>query len=223
MAGRARADRPVGQRAVLAPRARGSRRPPSGPRAAGCGSPRTRAAPRRRDRARRAAGVGRARRAGAERYIEALVSSRAHAGRDIGGALVRRAIEETRAAGIALLRVDCWAGAPPLVAWYERQGFHRSGTFDSAAGTARSSRWTCASRSAAVVAVVQPPHARVEAEERLRRVRGHAGDPGDAPLVVAVERVRPGCGVRGVHCPSEHGYRPLDTPRHNRYSVRRDP
>ena len=35
-----------------------------------------------------------------ERYIQALVSSRAHAGQDIGGALVRRAIEETRAAGV---------------------------------------------------------------------------------------------------------------------------
>jgi GNAT superfamily N-acetyltransferase len=65
-----------------------------------------------------------------ERYIQALVSSRAHAGQDIGGALVRRAIEEARAAGIGLLRVDCWAGAPPLVAWYERQGFARSGTFE---------------------------------------------------------------------------------------------
>jgi GNAT superfamily N-acetyltransferase len=65
----------------------------------------------------------------AERYIEALVTSRAHAGRDIGGALVHRAIKETRTAGIPLLRVDCWAGAPGLVAWYERQGFHRSGTF----------------------------------------------------------------------------------------------
>jgi GNAT superfamily N-acetyltransferase len=65
-----------------------------------------------------------------ERYIEALVSSRRHAGGDIGGALVRRAVAETRAAGRSLLRVDCWAGAPPLVAWYERQGFRRSGTFD---------------------------------------------------------------------------------------------
>jgi len=65
-----------------------------------------------------------------ESYIQALVSSRAHAGQDIGGTLVRRAIEETGAAGIRLLRVDCWAGAPPLVAWYERQGFARSGTFE---------------------------------------------------------------------------------------------
>jgi GNAT superfamily N-acetyltransferase len=64
-----------------------------------------------------------------ERYIEALVSSRRHQGSDVGGALVRRAVEETRAAGVGLLRVDCWAGAPALVAWYERQGFERSGTF----------------------------------------------------------------------------------------------
>jgi GNAT superfamily N-acetyltransferase len=64
-----------------------------------------------------------------ERYITALVTSRAHAGKDIGAALVHRAIKETRTAGLALLRVDCWAGAPRLVGWYERQGFHRSGTF----------------------------------------------------------------------------------------------
>jgi ribosomal protein S18 acetylase RimI-like enzyme len=67
---------------------------------------------------------------GAERYIEALVSSRRLAGRDVGGELIRRAVAETRAADAALVRVDCWAGAPALVAWYERQGFHRSGTFD---------------------------------------------------------------------------------------------
>ena len=65
-----------------------------------------------------------------ELYVEALVTSRSHAGQDIGAALIRRAVEETRAAGLTLLRVDCWAGAPPLVAWYERQGFRRSGRFD---------------------------------------------------------------------------------------------
>ena len=42
---------------------------------------------------------------------------------------MHRAIKETRTAGLHLLRVDCWAGAPGLVAWYERQGFKRSGTF----------------------------------------------------------------------------------------------
>jgi GNAT superfamily N-acetyltransferase len=65
-----------------------------------------------------------------EAYVEALVSSRAHAGRGVGAALVSAAADEARAAGAAVLRVDCWAGAPPLVAWYERQGFVRSGRFD---------------------------------------------------------------------------------------------
>jgi GNAT superfamily N-acetyltransferase len=66
----------------------------------------------------------------AERYVEALVTSRRHAGRGVGAALLRRAREEARAGGVALLRVDCWAGAPGLVAWYERQGFTRAGTFE---------------------------------------------------------------------------------------------
>lgn len=65
----------------------------------------------------------------AERYIEALVTSRALAGRDVGGELIRRAVAEASAAGAVLLRVDCWADAPDLVAWYERQGFRRSGRF----------------------------------------------------------------------------------------------
>ncbi|WP_051324047.1 GNAT family N-acetyltransferase [Candidatus Solirubrobacter pratensis] len=65
-----------------------------------------------------------------ERYIEALVTSPRHAGRGVGGALVRRAAAEAREAGAVLLRVDCWADAPELVTWYERQGFRRSGTFE---------------------------------------------------------------------------------------------
>ena len=65
-----------------------------------------------------------------EAYVEALVTSRAHAGRRIGAQLVAAAAEEARAAGAAVLRVDCWAGAPPLVAWYERQGFVRSDRFE---------------------------------------------------------------------------------------------
>ena len=47
-----------------------------------------------------------------ELYLQALVTSRAHAGADIGGALVRRAFEEAGERGIHLVRVDCWAGAP---------------------------------------------------------------------------------------------------------------
>ena len=47
----------------------------------------------------------------------------------IGAELVARAAAEARAAGSEVLRVDCWAGAPTLVAWYERQGFVRSDSF----------------------------------------------------------------------------------------------
>ena len=65
-----------------------------------------------------------------ERYIDALVTSRRHAGRGVGAELIATAVRETREAGVAVLRVDCWAEAPPLVAWYERQGFTKTSTFD---------------------------------------------------------------------------------------------
>ncbi|MFF3615045.1 GNAT family N-acetyltransferase [Streptomyces sp. NPDC002580] len=59
-----------------------------------------------------------------ERYVRLLVSDRRHAGRGIGAELLARAAEETRRAGVALLRVDCWAGGGgELVAYYERNGF----------------------------------------------------------------------------------------------------
>lgn len=58
-----------------------------------------------------------------ELYVVALVSSRRREGADIGGVLVRRALAEARAADLGLVRVDCWAGAPRLVRWYEEQGF----------------------------------------------------------------------------------------------------
>ncbi|GAA2065360.1 GNAT family N-acetyltransferase [Streptomyces albiaxialis] len=65
-----------------------------------------------------------------ERYVRLLVSDRAHAGRNIGGALLERAAEETRRAGVDLLRVDCWAGGGgELVAFYERAGFTPSAPF----------------------------------------------------------------------------------------------
>jgi len=64
-----------------------------------------------------------------ESYLIFVLSSRNHAGNGIGSLLVRRAVVEARAAGSEVLRVDCWAGAPALVAWYERQGFQRSDTF----------------------------------------------------------------------------------------------
>jgi GNAT superfamily N-acetyltransferase len=64
-----------------------------------------------------------------ETYIGLLVTSRRRRGEGIGSALVERALAEARAAGHALVRVDCWAGAPGLVAWYEEQGFRPVETF----------------------------------------------------------------------------------------------
>ncbi|MFI8188600.1 GNAT family N-acetyltransferase [Streptomyces sp. NPDC085946] len=70
-----------------------------------------------------------------ERYVRLLVTDRRHAGRGIGAALLARAAEETRRAGVRLLRVDCWAGGDgALVAYYVRNGFtptdrFRSGTW----------------------------------------------------------------------------------------------
>ncbi|AZQ70247.1 MULTISPECIES: GNAT family N-acetyltransferase [Streptomyces] len=59
-----------------------------------------------------------------ERYVRLLVSDRRYAGLGIGAALLAHAVEETRRAGVELLRVDCWAGGGgELVAFYERNGF----------------------------------------------------------------------------------------------------
>lgn len=59
-----------------------------------------------------------------ERYVRLLVSDRRHAGLGVGAALLAHAVEETRRAGVRLLRVDCWAGGGgELVAFYERNGF----------------------------------------------------------------------------------------------------
>ncbi|MFJ8085873.1 GNAT family N-acetyltransferase [Streptomyces sp. NPDC096205] len=59
-----------------------------------------------------------------ERYVRLLVTDRRYAGRGIGAALLAHAAEETRRAGVQLLRVDCWAGGGgSLVAFYERNGF----------------------------------------------------------------------------------------------------
>jgi len=65
-----------------------------------------------------------------ESYITLLLASRAHAGLGLGSKLVEHAVALAQAEGRDVLRVDCWAGAPSLVAWYERQGFERTTTFD---------------------------------------------------------------------------------------------
>ncbi|WRZ04717.1 GNAT family N-acetyltransferase [Streptomyces sp. NBC_00385] len=67
-----------------------------------------------------------------ERYVRLLVSDRRHAGLGIGAALLAHAAEETRRAGVELLRVDCWAGGGgELVAFYERNGFAPASRFMS--------------------------------------------------------------------------------------------
>lgn len=69
-----------------------------------------------------------------ERYVRLLVSDRRLAGRGIGAALLEHAAQQTRLAGVSLLRVDCWAGGGgELVAFYERCGFTRAESFLSGA------------------------------------------------------------------------------------------
>jgi GNAT superfamily N-acetyltransferase len=65
-----------------------------------------------------------------ELYVVLLLSSRQSAGEGIGGLLVNKAIELGYERGAQVLRVDCWAHAPGLVRWYERQGFSRSSRFE---------------------------------------------------------------------------------------------
>jgi GNAT superfamily N-acetyltransferase len=64
-----------------------------------------------------------------ELYVRLVLTSRAEAGRSLGRLLIEKAVELAREQGSELLRVDCWAGAPGLVAWYESCGFSRSHTF----------------------------------------------------------------------------------------------
>jgi GNAT superfamily N-acetyltransferase len=54
-----------------------------------------------------------------ETYLLFLISDRSYAGSGIGSQLVTRVADDARKSGSEVLRVDCWAGAPDLVAWYE--------------------------------------------------------------------------------------------------------
>jgi GNAT superfamily N-acetyltransferase len=65
-----------------------------------------------------------------ELYIILLLSSRELAGQGIGSVLVNKAIELGYDRRAEVLRVDCWAHAPGLVRWYEKQGFTRSSRFE---------------------------------------------------------------------------------------------
>jgi GNAT superfamily N-acetyltransferase len=65
-----------------------------------------------------------------ERYITLLVSDRGFAGRGVGSALLAHARQRAVAAGVHLLRVDCYAGSGgELVEYYCRNGFRRVAPF----------------------------------------------------------------------------------------------
>lgn len=65
-----------------------------------------------------------------ELYIQALVTDRRHAGHGIGRALLDWALTQASRRGVALVRVDCYAGGDGrLVAYYESCGFTRTAPF----------------------------------------------------------------------------------------------
>jgi GNAT superfamily N-acetyltransferase len=64
-----------------------------------------------------------------ELYVNMLLTARSHKGEDLGGQLLKLAERRARRRGLSRMRVDCWAGAPTLVGWYERNGFVRVSTF----------------------------------------------------------------------------------------------
>lgn len=65
-----------------------------------------------------------------ELYVTLVISARRLAGNAIGARLLALATEMARDGGAQAVRVDCWADAPGLVKFYERQGFARQGRFD---------------------------------------------------------------------------------------------
>ncbi|MFF8598872.1 GNAT family N-acetyltransferase [Streptomyces sp. NPDC015232] len=65
-----------------------------------------------------------------ERYVRYLATDGRRHGHGVGAALLAHAAEETRRAGVSLLRVDCYAGSEGrLVRYYERQGFTPTDAF----------------------------------------------------------------------------------------------
>jgi GNAT superfamily N-acetyltransferase len=65
-----------------------------------------------------------------ELYVNWLVTDPAYAGRGVGGRLLGHARELAARRGVALLRVDCYAGDDhSLIRYYEREGFRRVATF----------------------------------------------------------------------------------------------
>lgn len=65
-----------------------------------------------------------------ELYVQGLVIDQRFAGHGVGRALLERSLEEARARGVSLLRVDCYAGDDGrLVGYYESCGFTRAEPF----------------------------------------------------------------------------------------------
>lgn len=65
-----------------------------------------------------------------ELYVTLLLSARRLAGNAIGARLLALAERLAGDRGAQMLRADCWADAPGLVKFYERQGFARDGRFE---------------------------------------------------------------------------------------------
>lgn len=66
-----------------------------------------------------------------ELYVRLLITSRRFTGQRVGGRLVEYALDEAKRRGIALVRVDCWAGGDgDLQRYYESQGFKPTVRFD---------------------------------------------------------------------------------------------
>ncbi|GLW27996.1 GCN5 family N-acetyltransferase [Actinoplanes regularis] len=73
-----------------------------------------------------------------ELYIMLLVTDRDHAGEGVGGRLLAYARSLALAAGVSLLRVDCYAGDDQaLVRYYEGQGFTATQRFTVPQGDTR--------------------------------------------------------------------------------------
>jgi GNAT superfamily N-acetyltransferase len=70
-----------------------------------------------------------------ELYVRILISSRRHAGKKIGSALLAFAREHARNQGIGLIRLDCYAGGTgDLVRYYINQGFTPTEPFNTITG-----------------------------------------------------------------------------------------
>lgn len=80
-----------------------------------------------------------------ERYLKLLIVSPAHRGDKIGHRLIELAREATIAAGVSILRVDCWAGGDRrLVSYYISEGFTPTEEIEVRPGTSvQVFEWRC--------------------------------------------------------------------------------